>query len=223
MDLGGDRRNPPVKKKINIEALEDQVTDIMKSTEAIDEDSLGLSEDLKQRLGAADPDDLERMERELGVGIDEENIETFTAKTVDDDYDFGEVEDETIDVEVEAVKELPVDGKAYISIADDKMSASISLIPSKGSGNPLTIDKIKQHISSLNIVFGVDYDLLQGLVDNVENTKTDKTGVIFAKGIPPKEGKAGSIDYNFNENEDVLKEQQEYVIEKHVPGEESGK
>ena len=174
-----DSKQDPGKKKINVKALEDQVADILKGTDAIDADSLGLSEDLKRRLDEADPNELARIERELGISVDEEIIQTVSEQTVDDEYGFGDVEDETIKVEEVAAVEEKTDGKADIVIAENKMSASISLFPSSGAGKPLNIDKIKQAVNSLKIVYGVNYDLLKELIEKVEDSKTEKTGVIF--------------------------------------------
>ena len=211
------------KKKANVEALEDQVTDILNGTDTIDVDSLGLSEDIKRRLDDADLNELARIVRELGISLDEEIIQTVSEQTIDDEYSFGDVEDETIEVEEVPAVEEKTDGKSDIVIAEDKMSASISLFPSRGAGKPLNIDKIRQAVNSLNIVYGVNYDLLKELIEKVEVSKTEKTGVIFAKGTPPKEGRAGGIEFNFSDNEDVLKKQEEYVVSKPAPGREKRK
>ncbi len=222
-DPDKDSKQDQKKKKINVEALEDQVIDILKGTDTIDADSLGLSEDLRRRLEDADANELARIERELGVSVDEEIIQTVSEQTFDDEYGFGDVEDETIEVVEEAVAEEKTDGKADIVIAEDKMSASISLFPSMGAGKPLNIDKIKQAVNSLKIVYGVNYDLLKELIEKVEDSKNEKTGVIFAKGTLPREGRDGGIEYNFSDTEEVLKEQQEYVTNKHAAGREKGK
>ena len=103
------------------------------------------------------------------------------------------------------------------------MSASISLFPSKGTGIPLNLNIINKAVKSLNIVYGVNYDLLKELVIKVEESKTEKTGVVFAQGTPPREGRDGAIEYNFSETEDVLKEQEGYVDNKPAPNRETNK
>ncbi len=222
-DPDNGRKQDPGKKKANVEALEDQVTDILNGTDTIDVDSLGLSEDIKRRLGDADLNELARIERELGISVDEEIIQTVSEQTIDDEYSFVDVEDETIEVEEVPAVEEKTDGKSDIVIAEDKMSASISLFPSRGAGKTLNIDKIRQAVNSLNIVYVVNYDLLKELIEKVEVSKTEKTGVIFAKGTPPKEGRAGGIEFNFSDNEDVLKKQEEYVASKPATGREKRK
>ena len=217
-DPDTENKRDPGKKNINVDALEDQVADLLKGTDEIDTDSLGLSEDLKRRLNDADAGELASIERELGISADDDIIQTVTGQTGDDEFDFGEIEDQTIEVEEKVVVEEKRDGKADIVIAEDKMSASISLFPSKGTGRPLNISIINKEINSLNIVYGLNNDLLKELVVRVEKSKTEKIGVIFAQGIPPREGKDGAVEYNFSKTEDVLKEQEGYVDNKPAPG-----
>ena len=217
------RNREPGRKNISVDALEDQVADILRGTDEIDTDSLGLSEDLKKRLNDADPGELAMIERELGISADEDIMQTVAEQNIAEDYGFGNVEDEKGEIEEAPVVGEKKDGKADIVILEDKMSASISLFPSKGTGIPLNINIINKAVKSLNIVYGVKYDLLKELVIKVEESKTEKTGVVFAQGTPPREGRDGAIEYNFSETEDVLKEQEGYVDNKPAPNRETNK
>ena len=48
----------------------------------------------------------------------------------------------------------------------------------------------------------------------MEDSKTEKVGVVFAKGTSVKDGKDGGKEFNFSDNEDILKVQEEYVANK---------
>jgi hypothetical protein len=88
-----------------------------------------------------------------------------------------------------------VDGRFEITVSEDRMRAFISLFPS-GGGTPLAVERIKKSLSALKVVFGVNDELLKRLVDNVERTKDEKSGVIIAQGLLPEEGKGGYVKYH---------------------------
>ncbi|MCK5094302.1 MAG: DUF342 domain-containing protein [Spirochaetes bacterium] len=209
-------------KKIDMKAFEDQVTDIMKSTEMPDTGALGLSEDIRKRLDEADTVELIKIEEELGVrkedvitesvsgGID--NTMYIESSVVEEVSEEGKEEDEPVQ------EEERVDGKFEIEISEDNMSASVSLFPSKGNGTPLTFKKLKEGLNSMNIVFGVNYELLEKLIKKVEKSKDEKSGVIIAEGSQPEDGKDGDIEYHLSESDDVLKQEEEVVDNIHRKG-----
>lgn len=201
-------------KKIDMKTFEDQVTDIMKSTEIPDTGALGLSEDIRKRLDEADTVELIKIEEELGVRMEDVTTESVSGEidnttmysessVVEEVSEEGKEEDEPVQ------EEERVDGKFEIEIAEDNMSASVSLFPSKGNGTPLTFEKLKEGLNSMNIVFGVNYELLEQLIKKVDKSKDEKSGVIIAEGLRPEDGKDGDIEYHFSESDDVLKQEEE--------------
>lgn len=212
-DYKGFGQKPKQEKKINMKAFEDQAADIMKSTEMPDADFPGLSEDIRKRLDEADTSELINIEEELGVRSDDVLTESVPEEIDNTMYNEGSViekvtgrekeEDELVQVEER------VDGKFEIETAEDNMSAAISLFPSKGNGMPLTFEKLKESLNSMGIVSGVNYELLKQLIEKVEKSKDEKSGVIFAEGTQPEDGKDGDIEYNFSESDDVLKQEED--------------
>ncbi len=209
-------------KKIDMKAFEDQVTDIMKSTEMPDTGALGLSEDIRKRLDEADTVELIKIEEELGVRMEDvttesvsgeiENTMYIESSVVEEVSEEGKEEDEPVQ------EEERVDGKFEIEIAEDNMSASVSLFPSKGNGTPLTFEKLKEGLNSMNIVFGVNYELLEQLIKKVDKSKDEKSGVIIAEGLRPEDGKDGDIEYHLSESDDVFKKEEEFEDNIHRKG-----
>jgi len=71
------------------------------------------------------------------------------------------------------------------------MTAIINLYPSRGEGKPLTMDRLKEALNSSGVVYGINNDLLEKLLKNVEERKEEKRGVIIAQGTLPEQGKEG--------------------------------
>ena len=192
--------------KEDFNQLEEQVDDLIKKLDVSDIDSTGITKDLKEKIEKSTPKELENIEKELDIDrsveeiikeVDDNNIEIpFAVESISE-------EDEE---EEEQVEEESSDGYFTIKISDDKMTATIDLVPSKGIGKPLYYNTIKKEIEKIGIVYGVNYELLQKLVESVEKTKEEKTGVIIAQGTPPEDGEDGRIEFHFSESEDVLLE-----------------
>ena len=196
------------KKKIekNLNQLKDQMGDIIKKLDVSDLDSADITKDLKEKIETSSPQELENIEKQLGIDnsmeeyikdVDDNNIEVpYAIETITEE---GENENEE-----EKSEEETVDSSFNITVSDDKMTATIDLVPSRGNGKPLSYGNIKMTIEKMGIVYGVNYDLLKKLVESVEETKDIKKGVIIAQGTPPEEGEDGEIEFHFSESEDVL-------------------
>jgi uncharacterized protein (DUF342 family) len=125
------------------------------------------------------------------------------------------IKEPLIDSEVEREQQgEKVDSRVEIRISDDKMNVLIDLYPSKGAGVPLSFEKVKTQLHSMKVVHGVNYELLKRLVENAERTKQAKSGVAIAQGTPPEEGKDGSVEFLFSENEDILQYEKEDEVRK---------
>lgn len=129
--------------------------------------------------------------------MDESEYKEKEESPMKDEFEEGEEDEES------------VDGKIDVSIAEDRMSASINLYPSRGGGKPLTFEAVRQRLSSMNIVYGVQYDFLKRLIESVEESKREKSEIIIARGKPPEEGKDGGIEFHFSDSEDILSVQDE--------------
>jgi hypothetical protein len=236
--MGSERENNQKQKKdkevTDIQSIEDQVLDIMKSTEIPDTKDLGISDEVLKRLGEADTSELDSIEKELGIhapeAVDEFEYETAKSSEVMEgpaviDEEGEEISQQEpikeplkepiIDSEVEREQQgEKVDSRVEIRISDDKMNVLIDLYPSKGAGVPLSFEKVKTQLHSMKVVHGVNYELLKRLVENAERTKQAKSGVAIAQGTPPEEGKDGSVEFLFSENEDILQYEKEDEVRK---------
>ena len=209
------------RKDRDMKAFEDQVTDIMKTTAIPDIENIGLSKEAQKRLSEADTYELDNIEKELGISI-EETVGEIESDVIDTSKNFNEsidIEDETVEkVNIDVQGEVTeygkqygekVDGKFKINISDDKMSVSLNLFPSKGDGKPLILEQVKSELNNMNVVYGVNYDLIMRLIGDVEQTKEEKSGVIIAQGTLPEDGKPGSIEFHFSDNDDILRFKEE--------------
>ena len=190
-----------------LEDLKYQADDILKKLDVSDIDSTGVSKEIKEKIENSTPEELERIEQQLGISGDidvNQVIEESLQNGEEVLYAVQPVSDESEEEEYGDEEEESVDGTFSIEISEDKMTATITLIPSKGKGAPLNYESIKKAIEQRGIVYGVNYDMLQKLVESVEKNKEVKEGVIFAQGTPPEKGEDGKIEFHFSETEDVL-------------------
>jgi hypothetical protein len=212
------------KKKVDREAFEEQLRDIIGSSELSELDQFELPEEIRSRLEKADLAQLESIERELMVNevpltgsqpsevIEERPLEEEKPSTglISDDldleafnssYDLDQTEPEPSSVKFGK----PVDGRCEVKVSEDKMSAFIDLYPSQHGGRPLTSGYVLGRLKSAGVVYGVNEELIKKLVRDVEQSKDIKRGVIIARGRLPEPGMDGSINYHFSSDDSVLK------------------
>jgi len=202
------------KKDLKLKNIENQVLDIIRNTEIPDIEKIKLNKTIKKRIENADQSELEQIEKELGIDINDtllkiEKEEDSNSEEVKKYFSYEEDNEVSKDSSIESdtdekVTEQSIDGRCEVIVAENLMSASINLYPSRGNGNPLTFDMCKKLIDSKGIVYGVNCDLIKKLVDNIEKKKIEKTGVIFAKGTANEDGKDGEVEFCFSKGEDVL-------------------
>jgi len=186
------------KKKLDIVGMESLSRDIIDKIEVPDIDKLDIPQRLKEGVKNGGKGDLEEIEKQLGI------MPPDAYHAEDRNIIFGVPEKTGDEQESEEPGEEDTDGRFEVRIAEDRMSATIDLYPSSGLGRPLSFGAIRTKINELKIVYGLNTDLLERLVKKVEESKKDKSGIIIARGIPPKEGKNGSIEFKFDESDDVL-------------------
>jgi len=211
----GKTENNKKNKNMNMDVLEDQVVDIIKKMDLSDLDNLDISEELRNKLESADENELKKIEEELGLDHNKIIIEEYSSENDKQKGIYNQPVEQYIDEEEQDLEseEAPlvesVDGKCEINITEDKMTAIINLYPSRGEGKPLTMDRLKEALNSSGVVYGINNDLLEKLLKNVEERKEEKRGVIIAQGTLPEQGKEGCIEYHFSDTDEVLREEQE--------------
>ncbi len=206
--------------KKDLSGIEDQVQDILKSTELPDIGKMDLDETIRHRLEEADASELDSLEEELGITSDTEFYEMINEGKEDvfqkpvvvenqknNQKNSGRAEIHEEDTEEETDKEASIDGSCAVKVNEDRMSAVIDLTPSEGNGEPLTYEMVDRELKSQGVVYGVNTELLKKLVQNVEKTKNLKKGVIIAQGTLLEQGKDGSIEFHFSDDESVLFEE----------------
>ncbi|MFW6139711.1 MAG: flagellar assembly protein A [Spirochaetota bacterium] len=184
---------------------ENRILDLMKNMglEKLGEED--FPEEVKQKIKNATPEELKKLEEEMGLRDETASIKAHSQKEpektdVEEDGEFVE------NKQTEVHKKHDVDGWFKIHIAEDKMSAAIDLVPSQGGGKSLSFPDIQQTIAEMGICYGVNWQLLQKLIERVEKTQNSKQGVIFAQGHAPEDGQDGSIEFHFSNSDEIFQE-----------------
>lgn len=81
-----------------------------------------------------------------------------------------------------------------VSVHSGEMVASLCVYSSKDM-LPITMDAIKQAIGKKNVTYGIDWDMLQGIVDNQSYDKIFE----FAHGDPKTDGVNGKVTSRYDE------------------------
>jgi hypothetical protein len=199
-------------KKVDIENIENTARDIIDEVDILSTEDIDVPDNLQERIQTAGIGELDQLEKEYGLDNgntsyqqmdDRENISSNDA-VVDDEPLTGDrfpYEDE------KTVEKLhDADGSFKLTLAEDNMSVTIDLYPSKGNGDPLTFEAVNKKLESMKIVFGLNYDLLKKLIQKVEESGSEKTGIIIARGKSPTDGKDGRIEFKFAENDNIFQD-----------------
>ena len=189
----GNNKDP---NKIDIKSIEDVARDIIETTDIPDIDNIDLPEHLKEQLMDAGLSELDELEKELGIDGGH-----FLFRS-DAGPPAQQIEqEETCECEQDKV------GEFEIYLGEDRMSVTIDLYPSRGKGGLLTYERVKEKLDALNVVFGVNYDLLTKLVEKVEESGSEKIGIVIARGKFPEEGEDGRIEFKFSESDAIFREE----------------
>ncbi len=90
-----------------------------------------------------------------------------------------------------AQEEEIIDGRAEVTISEDKMRAYITLFPPDG-GEELSYEKIMASIAGSGVVYGVDKEIIKNNI-GVYGKK-----IKFARGRVPLDGEDGRIEYKID-------------------------
>ncbi len=134
--------------------------------------------------------------RQTTVTISEENDK---AARIEGARQLGVQPDEVTVVQVDkatyivSMKNAP--GQFDIVIREDKMGATIKTItPPLGNGKPVTVEDIKHALADLNIVVGINMEVIVNIVSEVIDTDTPRNNIQVAVGESAKSGKDGRIE-----------------------------
>jgi len=127
------------------------------------------------------------------------SMENEKAARIEGARQLGVQPDEVTVVQIDkatyAVSMKNAPGQFDIAIWEDKMGATIRTItPPLGNGNPVTIDDIEHALTDLNIVVGINKEVIDHIVFEVIDTHTAKNNIRVAAGEPPKSGKDARIE-----------------------------
>ena len=112
-----------------------------------------------------------------------------------------EVVVESVDGETYTVAMLNVPGQVDIVVSDRNMNAAIRTItPSSGSGKPLKVEDIENELAALNIVFGINRDIIENVVSELAATGIAQNNIRIAAGQPAKDGIDARIEFKFSLN-----------------------
>jgi len=86
-------------------------------------------------------------------------------------------------------------GPIDIRIREDKMSATIHLVtPTTDSDKSVTIEAIDHRLSELGVIFGIDREMIQKVLNEAVESGSTKNNITIAKGTPPEAGQAAKLD-----------------------------
>jgi len=114
-----------------------------------------------------------------------------------------EVAIERVDAETYRVALQNAPGQLDIVVLDHDMNATIRTItPPLGDGKPVSVKDVLQKLADLNVVFGIDKELIESIVSEVAATGIARNNVRIAAGQPAKDGVDARIEFKFRLNGD---------------------
>jgi len=109
-----------------------------------------------------------------------------------------EVAIERVDGETYRVALQNAPGQLDIVVLDHDMNATMRTItPPLGDGKPVSVKDVEQKLADLNVVFGIDKELIESIVSEVAATGIARNNVRIAAGEPAKDGVDARIEFKF--------------------------
>lgn len=104
----------------------------------------------------------------------------------------------SVDPETYKVTLLDVPGQLDIVVLDRAMNAVIrEITPPVGDGRPVSVEDVEKKLADLNVVFGIDKEVIENTVAEVAATGIAQHNVRVAAGKPAKDGVDARIDFKF--------------------------
>lgn len=91
-----------------------------------------------------------------------------------------------------------VDGYCKLKIAPDKMSVKADLSPSKGNGEPLSLQNIRSQLHKLGVIFGINDKVIQENITLAQETGQAMHGIVIVEGLEPVNGEDAAFILNFS-------------------------
>lgn len=137
--------------------------------------------------------------QENGKPIDFNELTEYLGRNLLDGFDAGQLRLacrslQTTEVEVGAAPFRPYNETMYIRFSQDNMLVFCRFYPASEGGEQLTEDDIIKDLVHNKVAVGIDRSAIVAYIQQ----RTYNTEFIFAKGIPPRHGKDGRIEYFFN-------------------------
>jgi uncharacterized protein len=108
---------------------------------------------------------------------------------------------ESVDAGTYTVSMLNAPGQLDIVVLDRNMNATIRTItPPLGNGKPLAVKDIEEALADLNIVFGINKEIMENIVSEVAARGIAQSNVRIAAGEPAKDGVDARIEFKFRLN-----------------------
>ena len=136
---------------------------------------------------------------QTNITISSDNDETARIEAAEKlGVEPDEVAVESADGETYTVSMLNAPGQLDIVVSDRHMNATIRTItPPLGNGKPLEVKDIEEALADLNIVFGINGELIENIVREVAATGIARKNVRIAAGEPAKDGADARIEFKF--------------------------
>ncbi|MGQ9631824.1 MAG: flagellar assembly protein A [bacterium] len=90
------------------------------------------------------------------------------------------------------------DGRAEVSLSEDKVRAYISLIPPSGLGRKVRLNEVYMKLREMGVIYGIKDDVIERAVEDHHRGSEPIRGLLVAEGIPPTPGQDGRIEYKFD-------------------------
>ena len=124
--------------------------------------------------------------------IDKKRIQGCDMAVLNDAFKKGASQE--ISVKVSSEKPFPCSEFGDYRISRDCMTVEAVFYPGFVDSSELTVDEIKSDLASLNVTNGIIEEQITKFIDE----RNYYENYLVAQGTMPREGKDGSIEYNFN-------------------------
>ena len=88
-------------------------------------------------------------------------------------------------VPLDAYGELSADGMVTILVSRDEMTAQATFHPPTGSGQPFSLETVREAIALRGIVYGVDWDAVKGCILTCNEERVEVADAVLARGKKP--------------------------------------
>ncbi len=137
--------------------------------------------------------------QENGKPVDYNEVVDYLNRNLLDAFDAGQLRQacramQPTDVVVGPAPFRPYNETMYFRVSQDNMLVFCRFYPASEGGENLSAEDIVKDLMSNKILVGIDRNAIAAYVDN----RIYNTEFVFAKGIPPRHGKDGSVEYFFN-------------------------